>query len=63
MKRKTLAIILVLTCMATAAFSKDKKPLHNGYYNAKQLRKRGYNVHFKGSIFLTFKKYLEINKL
>lgn len=61
--KKRLAIAVILILLALAGFSKPKKPLHNGYYNAKQLQRRGYNVHFKGKMFVNYKRYLEINKL
>lgn len=60
-KRLTIAAILIL--LALAGYCKDKKPLRNTRYSASQLRSCGYNVHFKGKIFVTYKRYIEINKL
>lgn len=63
MKAKHFLLLSLLISMCLICYSKDKRPIHNGYYNAKQLQRRGYNVHFKGTMFVNYKRYLEINKL
>ena len=55
-----LIALLLLVGMGLFAQSKPVKPLHNGWYSAKQLRSRGYNADFKGRQFITYKKYLEL---
>lgn len=60
---KTLLLLALLIGICIGVYSRDKKPLRNTWYSAKQLRSRGYNAHFKGKMLVNYKKHLEINKL
>ena len=53
-------ILALLIALAVGVFAQSPKPLHSGWYSAKQLRSRGYNAYFKGRQFITYKKYLEL---
>lgn len=64
MKSKTFLLLALFIGVFISGYSKDKRPLENKRYRYKELIRRGYNVQpYKGRIFITFKKYLEINKL
>lgn len=64
MKSKTFLLLALLIGIFISGYSKDKRPLENKRYRYKELKRRGYNVpKYKGRIAITFKKYLEINKL
>lgn len=65
MKAKTPLLLSLLIGIFISGYSKDKRPLENKRYRYKELVRRGYtNVQpYKGRIFISFKKYLEINKL
>jgi hypothetical protein len=59
--RDLVIFIAVVLLSLTFCFAKPVKPLHNGYYRWKALHKRGYECKpFKGSIFITYGKYLEL---
>lgn len=62
MKRLTLLLALILFTVST--FSQyEPSVLHNKRYTYKQLIHKGYDTQpFKGKMFITYKKYLEITK-
>jgi len=59
MKHKTKCLTLLLMSVLISFLCEAKpKPLHSGYYSAKQLQRRGYECEgFKGRICMTYKVY------
>ncbi len=58
--RQLIIFLFIILIGVSFAFAKPVKPLHTGYYTAKQLTRRGYPCRFKGRVCITYKKYLEL---
>lgn len=56
--KKIILLTTALILLALLGFSQTPKALHSGWYNYKQLLRRGYVVEkFKGRVFITPKVY------